>query len=82
MEDVGIRPKRFAGVSIGASLAGFLSVGFTSEELVALYLQDLSIFIRGKLNSFTNQWHVQGSSPQPTIELPIDFSHQYMSSIV
>ena len=38
---------RFAGVSIGASVAGFLSVGFSVDELVALYLQDLSIFIRG-----------------------------------
>lgn len=50
LEDVGIRLKRFAGVSMGASVAGFLSVGFTSDELVTLYVQDLSIFIRGEHN--------------------------------
>ncbi|KAF6026292.1 hypothetical protein EB796_015397 [Bugula neritina] len=46
LNDVGIRLKRFAGSSIGATVAGFLSVGYTADEMVALYLQDLSVFIR------------------------------------
>jgi len=48
LNDVGIRLKRFAGSSIGATVAGFLSVGYTADEMVALYLQDLSVFIRGE----------------------------------
>lgn len=48
LEDAGIKLKRFAGSSIGSTIAGLLSVGYSSDELIALYIQDLSIFIRGK----------------------------------
>jgi len=48
MEEVGIKLKRFAGSSIGSTVAGLLAVGYTADELIALYMQDLSIFIRGK----------------------------------
>ena len=47
LEDAGIKLKRFAGSSIGSTIAGLLSVGYSSDELIALYIQDLSIFIRG-----------------------------------
>lgn len=47
LEDMKIKIKRFAGSSMGASVAALLSVGYTADELVSLYIQDLSIFIRG-----------------------------------
>lgn len=56
LEDVGIRMTRFAGSSIGATIAALLAVGYTSDELVTLYIQDLSMFIRGRLLHTCNKY--------------------------
>ena len=34
---------------MGASVAALLSIGYTADELVPLYIQQLEMFIRGKL---------------------------------
>ena len=39
MEELGIRPDRFAGSSVGAIFAAFLAVGYTADELKQIFLK-------------------------------------------